>query len=60
MTRNRCLIFTVVIAATAFGCFAPSPDSSPDGSDAMTAKMVKNERKYPAEQYRGKARREDK
>src|SRR5271168_4684289 len=24
-----------------------------DLSDAMTAKMVKNERKYPAEQYRG-------
>ena len=31
-----------------------------DLSEAMTAKMVKNERKYPAEHYRGKARHEDK
>ncbi len=30
-----------------------------DLSDAMTAKMVKNEKKYPAEQYRGKYRLED-
>src|SRR5206468_6758235 len=30
-----------------------------DLSDAVAAKMVKNEHKYPAEQYRGKARRDD-
>jgi NTP pyrophosphatase (non-canonical NTP hydrolase) len=31
-----------------------------DLSDAMTAKMVKNEQKYPADKYRGKARHDDK
>jgi NTP pyrophosphatase (non-canonical NTP hydrolase) len=31
-----------------------------DLSDAMAAKMVKNEQKYPAERYRGKARHDDK
>src|SRR5262249_7065514 len=30
-----------------------------DLSDAMTAKMVKNEKKYPADRYRGKARLDD-